>query len=140
MSYHCNNPRNQNIKRKILKLNEQNNSKSLIAKQIQVNNKIIEQLEYNNLISSSTKQTQVNNKILSPEQAEELTNQAVKNCPLCNKPTFLDGGCNYMRCSNSDPPSICIAEWCWQCHKIKYKPIPGRENEGCCNDLSHNSH
>lgn len=71
---------------------------------------------------------------------ELLTGQVVKACPLCQKPTYLDGGCNYMKCSQSDPPSNCPAEWCFLCHKIKYRPIPGKLNQGCCNDVRHNSH
>lgn len=75
---------------------------------------------------------------LTLEQEEELSGKLIKNCPMCKKATFLDGGCNYMKCSNSDPISSCEASWCFLCGLIKYKPLEG-SNE-CCNDVSHNSH
>ena len=28
--------------------------------------------------------------------------ESIKNCPMCNIPTFKDGGCNYMKCSDGD--------------------------------------
>ena len=73
-------------------------------------------------------------------QEEQATSAVIKPCVLCKKPTFKDGGCNYMKCSDSDPPSSCPIAWCWQCYKVKYQPIPGQEHLGFCNDPSHNSH
>ena len=65
----------------------------------------------------------------------------IKNCPKCGIPTFKDGGCNYMKCSDGDGPvSNCPCEWCFQCHKPKYEPLPDKPELGCCNDKSHNSH
>lgn len=64
----------------------------------------------------------------------------IKPCPFCGKRTFLIDGCNYMECSKSDPPSSCLGEWCFQCLLPKYRPVPGKEYLGCCNDKSHNSH
>lgn len=71
---------------------------------------------------------------------EAATARVVKPCPWCGKATYLIDGCNYMNCSQSDPVSTCPAEWCFQCGKEKFKPIPGREYLGCCNDQTHNSH
>lgn len=71
---------------------------------------------------------------------EKLTNNVVKNCPMCEKATFQDGGCNYMKCSDSDPVSSCPCEWCFLCHKPKYKVLEGKEALGFCNEASHNSH
>jgi hypothetical protein len=78
--------------------------------------------------------------LLRIKSEEEATLQAVKDCPFCGKPTFKDGGCNYMKCSQSDPPSLCPGEWCFLCYKPKYLVIPGKEHLGYCNDPSHNSH
>jgi hypothetical protein len=64
----------------------------------------------------------------------------IKPCPFCGKRTFLVDGCNYMKCSDSDPPSSCPGQWCFQDGLPKYRPIPGKEYLGCCNDKSHNSH
>lgn len=80
------------------------------------------------------------NRIISISEEEKLTHQVVKACPLCQKPTYLDGGCNYMKCSNSDPPSNCPTEWCFLCHKIKYRPLTIKPYDSCCNDPRHNSH
>jgi hypothetical protein len=74
------------------------------------------------------------------EDEERLTVEAVKLCPLCHKSTFKESGCNYMKCSESDPKSDCVMEWCWACVKPKYKPIAGQDDKGFCNDSSHNSH
>lgn len=71
---------------------------------------------------------------------EEATARVVKPCPWCNKRTYLIDGCNYMDCSKSDPPSNCPGQWCFQCSKPKYNPIPNKKWLGCCNDLTHNSH
>lgn len=96
---------------------------------------------YRRVVSASNTITE--SKLAEAERLHEeelLTGQVVKACPLCQKPTYLDGGCNYMKCSNSDPPSNCPAEWCFLCHRVKYKPVLGRLNQGCCNDVRHNSH
>lgn len=63
---------------------------------------------------------------------------AIKNCPMCKMPTFKDGGCNYMKCSNAEPFSNCPCEWCWVCELPKYKVIPGYNS--FCDDKTHNSH
>lgn len=62
----------------------------------------------------------------------------IKKCPMCKMPTFKDGGCNYMKCSDSEPKSTCPCEWCWVCELPKYKVIDGYQN--FCDDKSHNSH
>ena len=74
------------------------------------------------------------------EKEEYETNLVVKNCPFCMKETHKTGGCDYMLCSNAEPKSTCSGEWCWNCHKPKYKIIPAKPELGCCNDKSHNSH
>ncbi len=83
------------------------------------------------------------------EEEERLTAETVKYCPLCNKATFKIPGCNYMKCSNAgkgvsetngEPTSDCLCEWCWECTRNKYKPIPGKEYMGFCDDKGHNSH
>ena len=63
---------------------------------------------------------------------------SIKNCPMCNIPTFKDGGCNYMKCSDGDPYSACPCEWCFLCHKPKYRPLPNQKE--FCDDKTHNSH
>lgn len=74
------------------------------------------------------------------DEEERQTNLVVKKCPFCLKPTFKNGGCNYMKCSDSEPKSDCSGEWCWQCDKPKYKIIAAKPELGFCNDKSHNSH
>lgn len=69
-----------------------------------------------------------------------MAEQWIKPCPKCKLNTFKDGGCNYMKCSDSEPKSDCDCEWCWVCELPKFRPIPGLENKGACNDPSHNSH
>ena len=65
----------------------------------------------------------------------------IKNCPLCNIPTFKDGGCNYMKCSDGENiKSSCPCEWCWQCYKPKYRILENRPEMGFCDDKTHNSH
>ncbi|MFS8159025.1 MAG: hypothetical protein ACMG6E_02210 [Candidatus Roizmanbacteria bacterium] len=71
---------------------------------------------------------------------EQLTAAVVKNCPFCEKQTYKIDGCNYMKCSNSDPPSNCPGEWCFVDGLPKYKPIPSKPYLAYCVDLSHNSH
>jgi len=75
---------------------------------------------------------------LAAEEAATAT--VVKPCPWCGKATYLIDGCNYMKCSQSDPVSNCPCEWCFQCLRPKFKPISGKERLGCCNDPTHNSH
>ncbi len=62
---------------------------------------------------------------------EEISKGNIKRCPKCGQLTSKISGCNYLKCT------ICKIEWCWQCVRVKYKPI---NNGECCNDKSHNSH
>ena len=86
-------------------------------------------------LKESTREKRTRKKI-----EEQKTALAVKNCPFCGKATYKDDGCNYMKCSKSEPKSNCPGEWCFADNKPKYKVIPGKESLGCCNDKSHNSH
>jgi len=87
-------------------------------------------------------------KILDP-----ITGQSyeIGFCPLCGVATVHDGGCNYMKCDDADrsmipeelrPPKeeLCQQQWCFECYKPKYRPIPGKEYLGFCNDPDHHSH
>ena len=65
---------------------------------------------------------------------EGLLNHTIKICPHCGSLGELASGCNYIKCPT------CNGEWCWLCNKPKYKIIPTKDQEGCCNDKSHNSH
>ncbi len=75
-------------------------------------------------------------------EEEKLSNEKIKPCPLCKKPIFQDGGCNNMKCRESDPPSNCPMEFCFACLKPKFQPYPGLENLGFCqrDHPTHNSH
>lgn len=71
------------------------------------------------------------------------SNEFIKNCPLCDIPTFKDGGCDYIKCSEGEGRGNyknCNQEWCWRCLKPKYNIIISNPQLGCCNDKSHNSH
>lgn len=54
-----------------------------------------------------------------------------QSCPGgCGFGIQKTGGCNYIRCS------VCKAEWCWLCHKLK-----GFSSDNSkCDDASHKSH
>lgn len=98
------------------------------------------------LISPTSNTTNTGGMVTSNEMTtrlmreEELSNAKIKACPLCQKRTYIIDGCNNMKCWQSDPPSTCPCEWCFQCGLAKFKPLVGKEYLGCCNDSAHNSH
>jgi len=72
-------------------------------------------------------------------------------CPNCGVATVKPDGCNYMKCDQGDRSMIpkeflpkteelCQQEWCWSDGLPKYRPIPGKEYLGYCDDKTHNSH
>ncbi len=123
-----------------------------IPEKVQVNSNAFEKVQVN---SNAFEKVQVNPSALKKEETrqeieqrkideEELTKHAVKKCLFCDRSTYKDEGCNYMKCSDAEPKldvkNPCPGEWCWLCYKPKYKEIPEKEHLGCCNDKTHNSH
>lgn len=76
--------------------------------------------------------------------AEGIALGTIKRCPFCGSPGELASGCNYIKCpaavGENNSKKKCNGEWCWVCHKPKYRAIPNKTELGFCNDSKHNSH
>jgi hypothetical protein len=64
---------------------------------------------------------------------EALRNGTIKRCPNCQVYTEKISGCNYLECT------LCKAQWCWQCIRLK-NFSPAGDTTINCSEPTHNSH
>jgi len=118
------------------------NTESNKANQLRITEDKIIQTTKLDLMCSNANVELTKADLLRVAEEERLSNEKIKPCPLCKKPIYLIDGCNNMKCWESDPPSNCPMEFCFQCLLPKFRPYSGLEHLGFCqkDHPTHNSH